>query len=93
MFRLEQACKRALGKFRGSRKDDAHGNSGVDHQFGTSRGTGDESRPMRGHCAPSGALPELLGELGPYALLLQLREVFDEHLAPQMIHLVLQAHG
>src|SRR5687767_5556171 len=43
--------------------------------------------------ARSGGLAQLLGELGADALLLQLRQVFDEHLALQMIHLVLDAHG
>src|SRR5262245_28565677 len=43
--------------------------------------------------ARSGCLAQLLGQLGADALLLQLRQVFDEHLALQMIHLVLDAHG
>src|SRR5207248_6695658 len=41
----------------------------------------------------SGGLAQLLGELRADALLLELRQVFDEDLALQMIHLVLNAHG
>src|SRR5882672_8693647 len=41
----------------------------------------------------SGGLAQLLGELGADALLLQLREMLDEDLALQMIHLVLDAYG
>src|SRR5689334_17451381 len=41
--------------------------------------------------ARSGRLAQLLGELGANALLLQLRQMLDEHLALQVIHLVLDA--
>src|SRR4051812_23355898 len=41
----------------------------------------------------SGGLAQLLGEPSADALLLELRQVFDENLALQMIHLVLDAHG
>src|SRR5262245_38171110 len=41
--------------------------------------------------AGSGRLAKLLRQLGADALLLQLREVLDEHLALQVIHLVLDA--
>ena len=37
-------------------------------------------------------LAQLLGELRADALLLELRQVLDEHLALQVIHLVLDAH-
>src|SRR5438552_11353382 len=43
--------------------------------------------------ARSGGLAQLLRQLGADALLLQLRQVLDEHLALQVIHLVLDAHG
>src|SRR5207247_10197773 len=43
--------------------------------------------------ARSGGLAQLLCELGADALLLELRQVLDEHLALQMIHLVLDANG
>src|SRR5690348_2456916 len=39
----------------------------------------------------SGGLSQLLRQLGADALLLQLRQVLDEHLALQVIHLVLDA--
>src|SRR5438552_2403813 len=41
----------------------------------------------------SGGLAQLLSELGADALLLQLRQMLDEDLALQMIHLVLDAYG
>src|ERR1044071_666111 len=41
--------------------------------------------------ARSGCLAQLLGQLGANALLLELRQVLDEHLALQVIHLVLDA--
>src|ERR687888_1739876 len=41
----------------------------------------------------SGGLAQLLGELGADALLLELRQMFDEDLALQMVHLVLDAYG
>src|SRR5437868_6693396 len=41
----------------------------------------------------SGGLAQLLGELCADALLLELRQMFDEDLALQMIHLVLDTHG
>src|SRR3954469_121719 len=41
----------------------------------------------------SSGLALLLGELRADALLLQLRQMLDENLALQMIHLVLDAHG
>src|SRR5437588_3384472 len=41
----------------------------------------------------SGGLAQLLRQLGANALLLQLREVLDEHFAFQVIHLMLDAHG
>src|SRR3982751_961251 len=40
----------------------------------------------------SGGLAQLLRQLGADALLLQLREVLDENLALQVIHLMLDAH-
>src|SRR6267142_554792 len=43
--------------------------------------------------ARSGGLAQLLRELGADALLLELRQVLDKHLALQMIHLVLDANG
>src|SRR5688572_23128667 len=46
----------------------------------------------RRRSAKSGRLAQLLGELGANALLLELRQVLDEHLALQMIHLVLDAN-
>src|SRR5687768_5214122 len=42
--------------------------------------------------ARSGRLAQLLGELGANALLLELRQVLDEDLTLQMVHLVLDAH-
>src|ERR1044072_7146724 len=41
--------------------------------------------------ARSGCLAQLLGQLCANALLLELRQVLDEHLALQVIHLVLDA--
>src|SRR5262245_31599747 len=41
----------------------------------------------------SGCLAQLLGELRADALLLELRQVLDENLALQMVHLVLDADG
>src|SRR3954470_8444234 len=43
--------------------------------------------------AGSGGLTQLLRQLCAYPLLLQLRQVLDEHLALEVIHLVLNAHG
>src|SRR5262245_63427922 len=43
--------------------------------------------------AGSGRLAKLLRQLGADALLLQLREVLDENLALQVVHLVLDADG
>src|SRR5574341_284270 len=39
-----------------------------------------------------GGLAQLLRELGAHSLLLELRQILDEHLALQVIHLVLDAH-
>src|SRR5687768_17707909 len=47
----------------------------------------------RRRSAGSGRLAQLLGELGADALLLELRQMLDEHLALQVVHLVLDAHG
>ena len=46
----------------------------------------------RPRTSASGALAQLFGELCAHPLLLELREVFDEHLAFEVIHFVLDAN-
>ena len=85
MPRVEQTGERVFGKFRRTGKDDAHGRSDRDVRLGVWRGTTAPrmGKPSgRGHFVRLRALAELLGELGPNALLLELRKVFDEHLSP-----------
>src|SRR5574341_2581221 len=58
-----------------------------------SANSGVPAKTRRRKVLRSGRLAQLLGELRADALLLQLRQVLDEHLALQVIHLVLNAHG
>src|SRR5574341_1242220 len=58
-----------------------------------SANSGVPAKTRRRKAFRSGGLAQLLGELRADALLLQLREVLDEHLALQVIHLVLDAHS
>src|SRR6266850_6646844 len=57
-----------------------------------SANSGVPAKTRRRKAGRSGRLAQLLGELGADALLLELRKVFDEHLALEVVHLVLNAH-
>ena len=57
--------------------------------LGEGRGTGENETQESG----LGRLAQLLGELCADALLLELRQVLDEHLTLQVIHFVLNAYG
>src|SRR5712671_1272961 len=57
-----------------------------------SANAGVPAKIRRRNAGRSGRLAQLLGELRAHALLLELRQVLDEDLALQMIHLVLNAN-
>ena len=92
---LDRARRRshaAAGRPVGLRQNERDVVAGV--QQARQRARGELGRAGEDEAQESGRqarLAQLLGELGADALLLELRQVLDEHLALQVIHLVLDA--